>query len=563
MENTSQAEKYFATTHEVENQAHALENYNVYTSDIALQEAVKREGGAWAENELNTLGAASGTPERILLGFQANANKPVFRPQDHYGRRIDQVDFHPSYHELMRIYREENIHALPWTNPRQGAHVVRTAKAYLHSQVEVGHGCPGTMVFACVPALKNQPDLAKKWLPLITNEHYDPRNIPAHLKKGVTVGMAMTEKQGGTDVRANSTRAYPVSVGGPGQEYELVGHKYFVSGPMGDIFLVLAQTENGISCFLVPRWRPDGTKNPMQILQLKDKMGNISNASSETELRGALGWMIGDEGKGIKTILDMVSLTRFDCMLGSSAMMRSAISQITHHCSQRKAFGKRLVDQPLMQNVLADLAIESEAALAFTMRMARSLDNAGMDEHEDNFMRMGTAVGKYWICKRAPGHAYEAMECIGGSAVMETSMMPRLYREAPINAIWEGCGNVQALDVLRAMSREPASMEAFLTEVNKGKGADKTFDKFVLGLENEFADLSNMEYRARHIVEKMGLAIQGSLLIQNDNQLIAEAFCASRLRDNGYLMYGTMPTDIDCKAIVDRATPKVDWLSYE
>ena len=560
MEHTSQAQAFNATTHVVENQSYALENYNAYTSDTALMEAVQREGGGWAQDELVAFGVECGDSERIKLGFQANANKPVFRPHDHYGRRVDQIDFHPSYHELMNVYRTHNIHASPWTNPGAGAHVVRTAKAYLNCQVEAGHGCPGTMVFACVPALKKQPNLAEKWLPLITNGHYDPRNIPAHLKKGITVGMAMTEKQGGTDVRANTTRAYPVATGGPGEEYELVGHKYFVSAPMADVFLVLAKTDSGISCFLVPRWRPDGTKNPIQVQQLKDKMGNVSNASSETELRGALGWLIGEEGQGIKTILEMVSLTRFDCMLGSSSGMRAAVSNITHHCAQRKAFGKKLVDQPLMQNVLADLAIESEASLAFTMRMARALDNSG-NAHEDNFMRMGTAVGKYWICKRAPGHAYESMECIGGSAVMETSIMPRLYREAPVNAIWEGCGNVQALDVLRAMHKEPESLHAFLSEVKKAKGAHKGFDQFVLGLENEFTNINDMEYRARQIVEKMGLAIQGSLLIQSDNQLIAEGFCESRLTGSGFSMYGTMPKGIDCKAIVDRATPNVDWLA--
>ncbi len=559
MENSKQAKSYYANTHEVENQAYPLENYNAYTTDAALMEEVKRGGGEWAEEELIRFGLECGQPERIKLGFQANANKPTFRPHDHYGRRVDQVDFHPAYHELMEIHHKENIHALPWTNPQKGAHVVRTAKAYLQSLVETGHACPMTMVFACVPALKHQPDLAEKWIPLITNGHYDPRNIPAHLKKGVTVGMAMTEKQGGTDVRANTTRATAINEPGPGKEYELVGHKYFVSGPMGDIFLVLAKTDAGVSCFLVPRWKPDGTKNPFMVQQLKDKMGNISNASSEVELRGALGWLIGEEGKGIKTILEMVSLTRFDCMLGSTTGMRAAVSQITHHCAQRKAFGKKLVDQPLMQNVLADLILESEAALAFTMRMARALDNLD-DPFEANLMRMGTAVGKYWICKRTPGHAYEAMECIGGSAVMETSLMARLYREAPINAIWEGCGNVQALDVLRALTKEPESLKAFMTEVSKGKGAIKEFDDFVKGLEDEFTNVEDLEYRARQIVEKMGLAMQGSLLIQNGNKMIAQAFCLSRMTGDGFQMYGCMPKGIDCKAIIDRATPEVDWL---
>ncbi len=427
---------------------------------------------------MSSFGEQIGSAEMIELGFQANENTPVFHSHDRYGRRVDLVEFHPAYHRLWEITRQQRIHSSPWTDPKPGAHVNRTAKAYLQCLVEAGHGCPGTMTFAAVPVIKLQPELAEKWLPIITNEHYDPRNIPIEEKRGITMGMAITEKQSGSDVRTNSTKAYALGAKGPGQLYELVGHKYFVSGPMGDAFFILAQASGGLSCFLVPRWRPDGSKNPLQIQQLKNKMGNVSNATVEAELRGAMGWLIGEEGSGIKTILKAINLTRFDCMLGSTAGMRQAVAQITHHCKQREAFGKQLIDQPLMQNVLADLALESEAALALTMRMARALDNAEGQESEKLLARIGIAIGKYWVCKRTPGHAYEAMECIGGSAVMEDCIMPRLYREAPINAIWEGSGNVQALDMLRAMVSSPGSLEAFMGEVKGASGTNSIFDRF-------------------------------------------------------------------------------------
>ena len=342
--------------------------------------------------------------------------------------------YHPSYHALMKAAIEEGIHSSPWTDPGDGAHVARAARSYMQTQVEAGHGCPITMTFASVPCLEAEPDLATSWLPKITARVYDPRNVPADEKQGLTIGMAMTEKQGGSDVRANTTRALPVGVEGPGRIYELVGHKFFVSAPMCDAFLALAQAQGGLSCFLVPRWRPDGTKNPLQIVRLKRKMGNVSNASSETELRGALGWMVGPEGRGVATIIEMVAMTRFDCMIGSSAGMRMAVSQAIDHCRQRKAFGALLIDQPIMTAVLADLAIEAEAALALTMRLGRALDHRD-DAREDALVRIGAPIGKYWICKRSPGHAYEALECIGGSGVMEDSPMPRLYREAPVNAI--------------------------------------------------------------------------------------------------------------------------------
>ncbi|MAR91719.1 MAG: DNA alkylation response protein [Pseudomonadales bacterium] len=549
------ADSMQAVTHEVDNQPYALEDYNLFSSDLALQEAVRREGAAGSATELSAFGQLTGSAEVIKWGFQANKVKPELRTHDRYGRRVDEIEFHPAYHKLMETAIVHGIHSAPWTDNRPGCNVYRAALFYLQSQVEAGHGCPITMTFASIPTVRKQPDIARVWEPLITNRIYDPRNRPVAEKSGVTIGMAMTEKQGGSDVRANSTRAFPVGQRGGGEIYELVGHKYFVSAPMCDGFLVLAQAEDGLSCFLVPRWRPDGSKNPLQIQQLKNKMGNASNASSETELRGAMGWLIGDEGRGVANILEMVALTRFDCMIGSSAGMRQAVAQILHHTGQRNAFGKRLTEQPLMQNVLADLALESEAALALTMRMARALDNQE-DEHERQLARIGTAIGKYWICKRTPGHAYEAMECIGGSAVMEDSIMPRLYREAPVNAIWEGSGNVQCLDMLRAMTRNPGSLEALLAEIDEAKGMNPDFDRFVSHTKNLFTDLSDAEYRARTLVEPLALALQASLLLRADNSAVADGFCASRLQSGNHQMYGTLPRNVDCAGLIARARPQ-------
>ena len=547
--------RFLAETHRVENQPGALEDYNLYLADGALREAVAREGAEWAEGDLRAFGVLTGSRELIELGFQANENKPVLHTHDRYGRRVDEVRFHPAYHRLMQISIEHGLHASHWSDPRPGAQVARAAKFYMQSQVEAAHCCPITMTSAAIPALRLQPDIAAQWEGKILARHYDPRNIPAEQKEGITIGMAMTEKQGGSDVRANTTRAIPLGGGGPGQPYELVGHKYFVSAPMCDAFLVLAQAPGGLSCFFLPRWRPDGSKNPLQIQRLKNKMGNVANASSETELRGAYAVMIGDEGRGVATILKMVSMTRFDCMIGSAAGMRQAAVQAMHHCSQRAAFGKLLAEQPLMQNVLADLAIESEAALTMTMRIARALDSSEQSESEKLLVRIGTAVGKYWICKRTPGHAYEAMECIGGSGVMEDSIMPRLFRESPVNSIWEGSGNVQCLDMLRAMQREPGSLETLMGELKQASGANRYLDEYVARLAGEFKDLADIEYRARSIVEKMALALQGALLVQHGNQAVADAFCVSRLSgQSSGLVYGNLPRGVDCASIIKRAT---------
>ncbi|MFP5430494.1 MAG: isovaleryl-CoA dehydrogenase [Gammaproteobacteria bacterium] len=547
---------WLADTHEVINVSRELQDYNLYGEDAVLREAAHREGAAWADEALSTFGARAGKASYLELGHLANTFTPEFDTHDRFGNRIDLVKYHPAYHQLMQTAIENGIHASPWADPKPGAHVARAALFFMQSQVEAGHGCPITMTFASIPSLRTTPALARVWEPKITSRTYDPRNVPVEQKAGVTIGMGMTEKQGGSDVRANTTRAFPVGSGGPAQAYELVGHKFFLSAPMCDAFLVLAQAPGGLSCFLVPRWRPDGTKNPLQVIRLKKKMGNQSNASSEIELRGALGWLVGEEGRGVRTIIEMVSMTRFDCMIGSSAGLRMAVSQALHHCSVRSAFGKVLNEQPLMQNVLADLAIESEAATTLTLRIGRALDNRH-NEHEDLLVRLGTAVGKYWICKRVPHHAYEAMECIGGSGVMEDSMFPRLYREGPINAIWEGSGNVQCLDVLRAMQKTPAAVEAFFAEIGKARGGHATLDRYVGALQQEFRDMAELEFRARDIVDRMALALQAALLVQHAPAAVADAFCGSRLALVGHHNYGTLPRGTDSAAIIERATPRM------
>ncbi|MDE2612551.1 MAG: isovaleryl-CoA dehydrogenase [Burkholderiales bacterium] len=547
---------YLAETHEVVNVGSELLDYDMYRQDAALVEAVQREGAGWADAALGEFGRLAGSAEYLDLGVQANQNPPVLDTHDRFGRRVDLVRYHPAYHQLMRTAIEHGLHSSPWSDPRPGAHVARAAQFYLQTQAEAGHCCPVTMTFASVPALRTTPALAAAWEPKITARHYDPRNVPDGEKLGLTIGMAMTEKQGGSDVRANSTRAYPlVAAGGPGAAYELVGHKYFVSAPMCDAFLVLAQAPHGLSCFLLPRWRPDGTKNPMQVLRLKRKMGNVSNASSETELRGALAWMVGEEGRGVRTIIEMVAMTRFDCMIGSTGGQRAAVTQALHHCSVRSAFGGVLNEQPLMRNVLADLVLEHEGSLALTMRVARALDHRD-DAHEDALVRLLTGVGKYWICKRTPQHAYEAMECIGGSGVMEDSPFPRLYREAPVNAIWEGSGNVQCLDVLRAMHKTPDVVDALFAELARARGADARLDRFVASLQGEFGDRAELEFRARDLVDRMALAMQAALLVQHAPAAVADAFCASRLDGLGHRQFGTLPRGADCGAIVERATPR-------
>jgi len=555
--NARQPAPGYAQTHEVLNQPPALENYNLFKQDTALQEAVAREGAVAAIADLDRFGAWAGSAGAIELGFQANASKPGFDTHDRFGHRVDQVNFHPAYHQLMTKAMEEGLHSSPWTHPGEGSNVARAAKYYMHSQVEAAHCCPITMTFAAVPSIRKQPELAALWEPKILANQYDPANCPDTKKQSVTIGMAMTEKQGGSDVRANTTKAYPVGTSGPGQAYELVGHKWFVSAPMCDAFLVLAQTSGGLSCFLMPRWRPDGSKNPWQVQRLKSKMGNVANASSEAELRGALAWMVGEEGRGVPTIIEMVAMTRFDCMIGSSAGMRQALAQATHHCRHRSAFGQHLNKQPLMQNVLADLALESEAAMTYTLRVARALDNQHL-EHERLLARLATPVGKYWICKRTPNHAYESMECLGGNGVIEDCIMPRLLRESPVNAIWEGSGNVQCLDTLRALQKEPDTLDAFFSEASIASGTDPHFDRFLARLKHDFTDIGDFEYRARNLVDRLALLMQAALMLRHSDPAAADAFCASRLAYTGGLNYGNLPPGLDTLRIIRRATPVVD-----
>ena len=544
---------YGAVTHEVFNQPVELAGYNLYASDAALKEAVKREGAAWANEGLEAFGARAGSADFLELGTLANKNPPELDTHDRYGRRVDLVRFHPSYHALMKASIEDGLHSSPWTDPGEGAHVARAARTYMHTEVEAGHGCPITMTFAATACLKLQGDLAEQWLPKIKARVYDPRNVPADEKQGVTIGMAMTEKQGGSDVRANTTRAIPVGVEGPGKAYELVGHKFFVSAPMCDAFLVLAQAPGGLSCFLVPRWRPDGTKNPLQIIRLKRKMGNVSNASSETELRGALGWMVGPEGRGVATIIEMVAMTRFDCMIGSSAGMRMAVSQAIDHCRQRKAFGAFLIDQPIMTGG-ARRPRDRGRGRADAHHAHRPRARSSRRPHEDALVRIGSAIGKYWICKRTPGHAYEALECLGGSGVMEDSPMPRLYREAPVNAIWEGSGNVQCLDIARAIQRSPQTLEAYFAEVSAVKGESPTLDRHVATLKDDLRDPSQFESRARDLCDRLAVGLQAAALFRAASP-VAEAFCRSRLESRGAHNYGAL-TGVDAKAIVKRAAPR-------
>ncbi len=541
----------YAETHEVTNQVPPLDGANLYRVDVPLQEWVRRYGGGFAEQKLDAYGALAGGP-LMAAGFLANENKPVFKSHDRYGHRVDLIEFHPAYHELMRASIEAGIPSMPWTDPHAGAQVARAGLSYLHSQAEAGTGCPLTMTFASVPAIRLQPDIAEKWLPKILSTEYDPRNLPIEQKAGATIGMAMTEKQGGTDVRANTTRAYPVGIPGPGQAYELVGHKWFCSAPMCDAFLTLAYTDKGLTCFLLPRHRPDGSRNQFYIQRLKNKLGNWSNASSEVEYRGALAWMVGEEGRGVPTIIEMVAMTRFDCMIGSSALMRQALTQAAHHCAYRKVGGRVLAEQPLMQNVLADLALESEAALALTLRMGRALDHLH-DEQEDKFARLVTAVGKYWICKRAPAMINEAAECLGGAGYVEDTILPRLYREAPVNSTWEGSGNVQCLDVLRALSKEPGVLDALFAELGDGHG-DARLASFIGNLKASFADTQDIQYRARQLTENVAVALQAKLLLEAGNSVVSDAFIASRLDDGGRV-YGTLPRGVDVEALVARATP--------
>jgi len=538
-------------THEVLNQASALENYNVFESDSVLKAALEREGGEWATDRVREVGAFAGSARAQSWGREANENPPRLKTHDRFGNRIDEVEFHPAWHELLAAGVGFGLASLPWAEPQPGAHVARAGMFICFGQAEAGVGCPLSMTYSVVPALRKQPELAAEWEPRFTSTSYDGERLrPAPDKAGALAGMAMTEKQGGSDVRANTTAAVPLNGGG---EYELTGHKWFCSAPMCDAFLVLAQAPGGLSCFLLPRFTPDGARNRMHIQRLKDKLGNRSNASSEIELRGAWARMVGEEGRGVPTIIEMVNHTRLDCVLGAATGMRFAVAHAINHCSERAVFGKLLVEQPLMQNVLADLAVESEAATISAMRLARAYDEAAAgDEHSFELRRLANAVLKYWLTKRATPHAAEALECFGGNGYVEESGMPRLLRESPLNSIWEGSGNVQCLDVLRGMARSPRAVEAFFTEVAEAQGADKRLDDAASKLRAELTDLEGIESRARRIVERMALVLQGSLLIRFGDEAVSDAFCATRLGGDAGLAFGTLPHRTDFGRIVTR-----------
>ena len=540
-------------THEVTNQPPPLEDYDLFGTDRVLGEGLDREQAGWARERIQKLGKIAGSAETIRLGVQANVHSPVLRTHDRFGNRIDEVEFHPAWHELMRLGVGHELHSLPWRDARPGAHVARSALVYMLYQIEAGFACPIAMTYSAVPTLRLDRELAAEWEPRITSPVYDSRMIPAGEKRGAICGMAMTEKQGGSDVRANTTRAARIG----DREYAITGHKWFCSAPMSDAFFVLAHTDAGLSCFLLPRWCPDRTRNRFHIQRLKEKLGNRSNASSEVEFDGAWSRMVGEEGRGVATIIEMVNHTRLDCVIGSAAAMRQAVAQAIHHSTHRSAFGKRLVDQPLMRNVLADLAIESEAATVTMLRLARGYDEAHRDPAYRRFIRLATAVAKYWICKRTPPLVGEALECLGGNGYVEESMMPRLYREAPLNSIWEGSGNVICLDVLRAMGRDPDCVTAFFEEVNLARGADRRLDAFAGALANDLRDFDAIETRARSVVERMALALQASLLLRHSDPAVADAFSASRLAGEHGLAFGTLPRGVDFGRVVERARPAV------
>lgn len=538
-------------THVVANQVPPLENYNPASSEV-LVEALIREGGQWGLDEVNEVGALAGSAQALRWGELANRNRPVLHTHDRWGHRIDEVEYDPAYHELMRSAISYGLHAAPWADARPGAHVVRAAKMSVWN-VEPGHVCPISMTYAAVPALRYNPELAAAYEPLLASCEYAPQLKQALAKPGITAGMSMTEKQGGSDVRAGTTAASPNANG----TYSLTGHKWFTSAPMCDIFLVLAQAPGGLSCFMLPRVLPDGTRNRMFLQRLKDKLGNHANASSEVEYDGATAWLVGEEGRGVPTIIEMVNLTRLDCTLGSATSMRTGLTRAIHHAQHRKAFGAYLIEQPLMRNVLADLAVEAEAATIVAMRMAGATDSAVRgDRTEALLRRIGLAASKYWVCKRSTPHAAEALECLGGNGYVEDSGMPRLYREAPLMGIWEGSGNVSALDTLRAMATRPECVEVLFDELEHSAGQDTRLDDRVKQLRQQLSDLDAIAYRARKIAEDICLALQGSLLVRHGHPAVAEAFLATRLGGQWGGAFGTMPAGLDLGPILERALVK-------
>ncbi len=548
-------------THEVFNQPAPLVDYNAFRQDRALVEGIRREGAGWSEEQLETVGALAGGATAIQWGIDANADAPRLQTHDRYGYRSDEVVFHPSWHHLLGQAVAWGLHASSWREIRPGGHVARLAAFYLWSQAEAGHGCPVSMTHAAVPVLRQQPELASTWVPKLLSLEYDPGLRPLAEKAGALCGMAMTEKQGGSDVRANTTRAVPVGVGGTGGEYLLTGHKWFCSAPMCDAFLVLAQAPAGLSCFLLPRVLPDGSRNHFFIQRLKDKLGNRSNASSEVEFAGAHAVLVGEEGRGVRTIVEMVNYTRLDCVAGTAALMRQGVAQACHHSAGRRAFGRPLIEQPLMQNVLADLALESEAATVLMLRLARACDGSeDGDRYEEQIKRIGTAIAKYWVCKRGSVHTAEALECLGGNGYVEESGMPRLYREAPLNSIWEGSGNVNCLDLLRAVAKDPETLEAYFAEVGITRGADMRLDTAFRRLQQDLTHPQIDEAfsgQARRLVEQLTLLLQAALLVRHAPEAVADGFSVSRLGGEWGHAFGTLPRGVDCRAIIERARPQV------
>ncbi|MFV2197609.1 acyl-CoA dehydrogenase family protein [Nocardiopsis sp. LOL_012] len=539
-------------THEVFNQAPPLGDYSA-AEDPALLEGLRREGAGWSEAEVRAVGDAAGSERVRAWGEAANTYTPVLRTHDRYGHRVDEVDYQPAYHVLMEQAVAHGLHAAPWADGREGAHVARAAKFFLWSQPESGHGCPVSMTYAAVPALRHSPALAARYEPLLTSRTYDFGLRPPLSKRGLIAGMSMTEKQGGSDVRANTTRAVPTAEG----HHLLTGHKWFTSAPMGDLFLTLAQAPEGLSCFLVPRVLEDGSRNALRLQRLKDKLGNRSNASAELEYDGAVAHLVGEPGRGVPTIIEMVNSTRLDCVIGSAAGMRAALVHALHHAEHRGVFGAPLVEQPLMRNVLADLALESEAATALMTRLAGAVDRSVRgDAAETAFRRLGVAVGKFWVAKRHPAHAAEALECLGGNGYVEESGMPRLFRDSPLNSVWEGSGNVAALDVLRAMGRAPEAVEALTAELRSASGADARYDAALKEVESALGDPDEAEYRARSVVELLALTLQASLLLRHAPTAVAEAFTASRLDGRWGHVFGTLPRGVDTGAILERARPR-------
>ncbi|MET7571875.1 acyl-CoA dehydrogenase family protein [Streptomyces sp. NPDC005492] len=540
-------------THDVTNQPPSLAPYDA-SDDAALLEGLRREGAGWAEEDVRRLGRSAGSEEAQEWGEQANRYEPELRTHDRYGNRIDEVEFHPSWDRLMGVAVAEGLAGAPWADERPGAHVARTAGGLVWGHTDAGHGCPTSMTYAAVPALRAQPELAAVYEPLLTSRVYDPvLRVPTE-KRGLLAGMGMTEKQGGSDVRTNTTAATPTAEPGV---YRLRGHKWFTSAPMCDVFLVLAQAPGGLSCFLVPRVLPDGSRNVFRIQRLKDKLGNRSNASSEPEFDGTVAWLVGPEGRGVKTIIEMVNCTRLDCVMMSATLMRKTIVEAGHHARYRSAFGARLLEQPLMRNVLADLALESEAATTLTLRLAGAADRAVRgDEAESAFRRIATAVGKYWVTKRGPAFTAEALECLGGNGYVEESGMPRHYREAPLLSIWEGSGNVNALDVMRALTRDPGTAEALFAELALARGVDSRLDAAVTRLRTWLGEAT--ETGARRLVEHMALTLQASLLVRHAPAAVADAFCASRLGGDWGHAFGTLPDSAGLDTILARALPEGD-----